>query len=218
MITKLIHKCLSVLFPIFCFGCGKENHYLCNECKEKIIPNKEELNIKYCFQVLTASNYNNPLIKKIIWNFKYKGAYILSDTIADILIMNISLLNSIKKNRDKKNFLIIPVPISKKKLRQRGYNQSDILAKSLSLKTGIPYNNQILCKKFNTLSQVKTKTKKERLFNLKNSFECKNYENQNSVIILLDDIITTGATMEETAKTLKKSGFKKIIAIAAAHG
>jgi len=217
MITKLIHKCFSILFPVFCFGCGKENYYLCGPCKEKIFTGRKELKIKYCFQVLIASNYENPIIKKMIWHFKYRGAYGLSDTLADILLINTPLLNSLVKT----NCLIIPVPISKKKLRQRGYNQSKLLAESLSLKTGIPCAARILYKKFHTRSQVEMKTKETRKLNLKNSFACSDEtetKNKEKTIILLDDIITTGATMEEAAKTLKKAGFKKIISVAAAHG
>lgn len=217
MITKLIHKCLSILFPVFCFNCGKENYYLCDSCKEKILTSREELKIKYCFQILIASNYENPVVKKIIWHFKYRGAYMLASTLADILLANITHLNSFNKT----NCLIIPVPISKKKLRQRGYNQSELLAKSLSLKTEIPCAAGILYKKFHTRSQVEIKAKEIRKLNLKNSFACLSEteaKNKEKTIILLDDIITTGATMEEAAKTLKKAGFKKIIAVAAAHG
>lgn len=216
MITKLIHKCLSIFFPVFCFDCGKENYYLCGACKEKIAPNYDNLKIKYCFQVLAASNYNNPVVKKIIWHFKYRGARALADTVADIMLANISLLNSL----DKTNCFIIPVPISKKKSRERGYNQSELLARSLSLKTGIAIKTDILFKKLHTRSQVEMKAKETRKLNLKNSFALLNeiVKDKEKTIILLDDIITTGATMEEAAKILKKSGFKKIVAVAAAHG
>lgn len=216
MITRFIHSFLDLFFPVFCFGCGKEKHYICENCRRKIIPQEKFLKTKYCSEIYSASRYNNPVIKNVVRNFKYKGVKGASRDLALIIFQNINYF-SIK---NKKSHILIPVPISRKKLNQRGYNQSLILAKEISKIAEIPLVENILIKKFHTLSQVEAKTKKERRLNLKGSFAVVNAAPglKNNTIILVDDIITTGETMNEAAKTLKKAGFTDIIGITIARG
>lgn len=216
MITRFIHSFLDLFFPVFCFGCGKEKHYICENCRKKIIPPEKFLKTKYCSKIYSASHYNNPVVKNAIWNFKYKGAKTTSRDLALIIFQNINYF-SIK---NKKSHILIPVPISKKKLSRRGYNQSLILVKEISKITKIPFYKDVLIKKFHTLSQVETKTKKERKLNLKGSFAVLNAPPhlKNNTIILVDDILTTGETINEAAKALKKAGFADIIGITIARG
>lgn len=222
MIGKVIHKLISFIFPIYCFNCGKEKKsYLCGSCLEKLLIPALPLKLKSCPKIYSACFYNNPGVKKILWLYKYRGKRGLADILAKIILQNITYFSIINK----KSHSLIPVPISNKKLRQRGYNQSAVIAKIISKKTGIPCFENILYKKTHTISQVETKNKEERKRNLKNSFGIKNdYKNKareinkDSVIILFDDIITTGATLNEAAKTLRKAGFKNIIGITVARG
>ena len=138
--------------------------------------------------------------------------------LAEIIFQNINF-HKLAENPAKT--ILIPIPLSKKRLRRRGYNQAALIANELSSKTGIPCREDILYKKLHTLSQVETKTKKERMLNLKDSFGVRLPEKilrPEPTILLIDDIITTGATLNEAAKTLKSAGFKKVIGIVVAKG
>lgn len=216
MITRLIHRCLDLFFPLFCFGCGKEKYHICEDCRKKIIPPKEILKTKYCSAIYSAAYYKDPVVKKAVWNFKYKGISSAYQDLACVIIQNIIYFST----KNKKNHILIPVPISRKKLNQRGYNQSYLLAKEISKITKITLAQKVIIKKFHTPSQVETKTKKERKINLRGSFEVININSnlKKNTVILIDDIITTGETINEAAKTLKNSGFTDIIAITVARG
>lgn len=114
--------------------------------------------------------------------------------------------------------VIIPVPMHKYKLLKRGYNQSALLAMKLTSKLQIKYLPQALIKSNNTIPQAELK-KDDRIKNVKNSFKV-NPKFKESLkgknILLVDDVITTGATIDECCKTLRKSGPKKIFVLSLA--
>lgn len=115
------------------------------------------------------------------------------------------------------NSVLIPVPLDKRKLKNRGYNQAEELAKELSKVMEVPLISNNLVKTIKTFPQIKLSAK-EREENLKNAFSTKNLgQIQGKKIFLVDDVYTTGATMEECAKTLKESGAKSIWGIAFAR-
>lgn len=216
MLIRLIHKCLDLVFPNSCFECGAEGGYLCPKCAIKI-SGEQNFSKNGSLIIYSAADYKNPAVKKLIWRFKYRRCREAGNVLASLITNNISVLKSLSKEKS----VFLPIPISKNKLRERGYNQSALIASALSTRIGVASAENILYKKFSTLSQVETKTKKQRMENLKNSFAiCETAENydKNNLIILIDDIITTGATLNEAAKTLRKAGFKKIIAVTAARG
>lgn len=113
--------------------------------------------------------------------------------------------------------LIISVPLHKKRIKKRGYNQSDLLAEGFSKATQIPWSGTILERSVNTTSQT-GKTKKERRENVKDVFVVKEMLTQKSVIVI-DDVLTTGATLEACVLALQKGGCEKfyILTIAAAQ-
>lgn len=220
MITKLFHSLLDILFPSRCLKCGKEKSFLCDKCRVKIInPHFADLNKNGCEKVFSFLSYNNPAVKKLLWNLKYRHISEIAKILSEIILYNCTYFSTI----DKKSYILIPVPISTKRKRQRGYNQSALIAEFISKKTGIVLINELLIKKKETIPQVETKNKKERIKNLKNSFAInknavKEKGVKNARVILVDDVITTGATLNEAAKTLKKAGFKSVIGITAARG
>lgn len=219
MITKLFHILLDILFPSRCLICGKEKSFLCNKCRAEIInPRFADLNKNGCEKVFSFLSYNDPAVKKLLWNLKYRHITEIAKILSEIILYNCPYFSTV----DKKNHILVPVPISAKRKRQRGYNQSTLIAEFISKETGIPLINDLLTKEKETASQVETKNKKERIKNLKNSFSVnKNIIKEgikNARVILVDDVITTGATLNETAKTLKKAGFKSVVGITAARG
>ena len=121
------------------------------------------------------------------------------------------------KNAD--DWLIIPVPLSKNRLKERGYNQAELIAEYFSEKIKIQICAGALMKTKDTPAQVSVKNRKERLKNLDGAFAVKNPELvEGKNIILIDDVSTTGATLREAKKTLKLAGAKKVLALVVARG
>jgi len=202
---KIFKNILAVLFPQKCLGCKKENEILCSDCLLKINrPDTPHLN-----GIHIASNYQDAVLKKALWMLKYQGVKQLAKPLAELI------KERIWKKLETENWLVVPVPLSKNKLRHRGYNQAEMIAGELSGDV----RADILFKKFHTKSQVEVKNKEERLANIVGSFEIKNPETiKGKKIILIDDVFTTGATMREAKKVLKEAGAKKVVGVVVARG
>jgi len=110
---------------------------------------------------------------------------------------------------------IVPVPVSTKTLRERGFNQTLLLSKSLSRHLRIPVHMNLLLKKKETLPQIGLSAK-ERVSNLRNSFEVRGKLNKPR-LLLLDDVMTTGATARECAKALMKAGAEEVVVVTLAR-
>ena len=202
---KIFKNILTVLFPQKCLGCKKENEILCSDCLLKI--NRPDT--PYLNGVHIAANYQDTVLKKALWMLKYQGVKQLAKSLPEIV------RERIWKKLETENWLVVPVPLSKKKLRHRGYNQAEMIAGELSANV----RADILFKKFHTKSQVEVKNKEERLANIVGSFEVRNPETiRGKKIILIDDVLTTGATMREAKKVLKQAGAKKVMGVVVARG
>jgi len=178
----------------------------CQSCKET-----KKLKGLFC-----AASYENFIVKKAISRFKYKPY--LKDLAPVLVSLIIAHLAKINKLSDFGDFWLAPVPLHKRKLKLRGYNQAEELAKEISKVFKIPLLNNALIKTKNTPAQVELK-KEERRENIKNAFLCKNPGAiKNKKILLVDDVFTTGATMEECARVLKNKGAKEVWGMVAARG
>jgi ComF family protein len=102
--------------------------------------------------------------------------------------------------------LMIPVPLHRKRLRERGYNQSELLAKEMSKLVGIPVKTDSLMRLKYTNSQAQSPSLTERRSNLDDAFTCGNNVLENKKILLIDDVATSGATLNACASALKKAG------------
>lgn len=123
-----------------------------------------------------------------------------------------TFFNKYQKNYLNLNFydIIIPVPISKKRFKKRGYNQSFLIAKEIAKNFTIKLEEDVLIKTQNNIAQS-TLNKKEREQNVKNAYKIINMEKiKNKNILLIDDIFTTGATVNECSKILKLGQAKKV--------
>lgn len=209
MAKKVINSILNFLFPQKCTGCGKENELLCRKCLGKIgfsslIKDKN---------IFSASDYNDEIIKKAVWMLKYRGIKQLAEPLAEL--MRQRLWQKISKGA----WIIIPIPVSKKRFKERGFNQTELIAKEFALKTDLEIKKDILYKTKETPTQVSIKNKEERLKNLNGAFSVKNPDLIKSKnIILIDDVSTTGATITEARKVLRGAGAKRVIAIVVARG
>jgi ComF family protein len=210
----------DILFPKKCINCKREGQYLCEDCLSLIEINPFE----YCLcekmekrnkcencknrsldKILSAVSFNNKIVKEAIHKFKYSFIEELSIPFALIILNHLQAINCQIDN----NFIIVPVPMHIKKKRRRGFNQAEEIAKLISQSATIPLSTTLIKTK-ETKPQMEL-NRNERIENIKNCFEIKNKkEIENKTILLLDDVYTTGTTMNECAKVLKENGAKEI--------
>lgn len=167
-------------------------------------------------------DYRNELAKQAIWEIKYrKNEKILSAFCALFYEYIIDGLADVALFSDFKNPILIPIPSSQKRLKERGYNQCELIASQLVRIDGnknFTMPNNILEKIKDSPSQTSVKNRSERLRNLRGCFAIKNPEKiQDSNIIIIDDVITTGATMSEAKETLLGAGARQVLCFALAH-
>jgi ComF family protein len=161
--------------------------------------------------VLTTFDGN---IKKMITDIKYHYYFHMSETLAIFLanfVYHSKVLESIHPR------VSLPIPLHSAKRRERGFNQSELLANTLAKTLKIPTTNKVLWKKRSTQSQAGLK-RDDRLKNLSDSFEVTIKLKKTDTVLLVDDVVTTGSTLSVAAKALKQAGAGKVYGIALAHG
>ncbi len=205
MLKKIINNILDYIFPNFCLNCNKEGYILCNTCFEsiKLLPLENKSQNQYFDNCYICCQYNDPLIAKIIKKYKYNCLKDLNKYLINILYRQAKRINL------KPQTIITNIPLHKKKRNLRGFDQTEILAQGLAQKLNLEYK-PLLKRIKNTKPQAKLK-KEERKRNICNSFLTINSSN-NKDILLVDDIMTTGETLNQASKVLKEYN-NKIIAI-----
>lgn len=145
------------------------------------------------------------IIRKIILKYKFQDKAYIYKTFVNFLLKNEKFFKIIKSYDT-----IIPVPISKQRKKERGYNQSYLLAKEIARNVGLNLVNNVLYKTKNTIEQSKLK-REDRIKNIQGVYETKNVMSlNNKKVLLLDDIYTTGSTVTQCCKMLNKANPNKI--------
>lgn len=209
---------LNTLFPINCPGCGARNEIFCDNCVAKVRLAERETDRN----IIALFDYRDPIIKKIIWELKYHHKRYLGEKLGKILYENlIEDVSEIKSGFIDRSIYVIPIPISNKKTKSRGYNQAYYIAKGFCQEEGrkvFELRDNIIFRKIETTPQARITNRKKRLENVRGVFDIKDKETiKGRTIIIIDDVTTTGGTINEVAKILKKSGAKKIIGFTVAH-
>lgn len=210
-LKKILNYLLDFVFPKFCLGCQREGTFCCQKCLAELkildpVANPWPGQINDFDACYVCLDYQNKLIEKIIKSYKYKYLENLAEYLVDILAaqcQNINLTNDV---------IITNIPLNKNKKKQRGFDQTEILAKKLAKKLNYQYQ-PILIRYKKTKTQAKL-SKIEREKNLANAFSpIKSDLKINSPILLIDDITTTGSTLNSAAKVIKQIGAKKVICL-----
>lgn len=212
---NFLEEVLSFIFTNECEICGKVSEkYICNKCKEKIEKSKIFLNkiddykndkTKYFGEHAYIFLYDEPIRKKIL-EYKFYNKPYLSKMFSEFLIKNEKLCRFFEKYD-----IIIPVPMTKKKMWKRGYNQSELIARILTKKYKKLYLDKYSLIKYKENKTQSTLNKTERIENVKNVYRVQSKEIiKQKNILLIDDIYTTGATCNECSKILKQNGCKQI--------
>jgi ComF family protein len=164
--------------------------------------------------------YRNGKVRAVIWELKYRGNTKPLDTIGRMLYEEIlALIADIATFDSDAKFLLLPIPISEKRRQERGYNQSEYVAKAILARDfshALLYAPQWFSKARETEEQNKSRSREERLRNLTGSFSA-DPRVEGFYAILIDDVVTTGATLFEARATLLSSGAKEVYAFTIAH-
>jgi len=195
--------------PPFCSKCGKSlsgstpSEECCHNCK----------NISYHFRQCWIVGHYDGVLKDCIHSFKFKGRLRLLPIFTELL------LGFTKLHIDVSAFdIIVPVPLHKAKARERTFNQAELLAKNFSGRIGIPVYINNLIKAKHTPPQTKL-SKKQRASNVSGVFKVVNpavFKNKH--LLLMDDVFTTGHTLNECAKILLEDGARSVTCLALARG
>ena len=202
---------LNLIYPPKCGICGKLNeNFLCNKCY-KILENDAKFNVEKFEKLKNEFDEHiymfkyEGAIRRIILQYKFQEKSYLYKTIVNFLLKNKKMFEIIKTYDT-----IVPVPISKKRKRTRGYNQSYLIAKDIANIVGIKLENRVLFKIKNIIEQSKL-NKENRGKNIKGVYEIKNdYRIKDKKILLFDDIYTTGSTVIECCRMLNIAKPSKI--------
>ena len=219
-------KCLGILYPQTCYFCGKINEKkICAECAKKVEYIKEPSCKKcgkpiryneseYCHDCTERKFYyeqgksvwlHKGPVRWSVYQHKYHNRRIYGEFYAEELFR---LYGDKLKAWDID--VIIPIPLHKKRKKKRGYNQAEILAKHLGELSGIRVETKAVVRVKNTKPQ-KELTDKERSKNLNNAFQVTKYWKGEKRVLLIDDIYTTGNTIDAVSKVLKEKGAEKVM-------
>lgn len=198
IILRIYKEILDIVYPIEekCIICKTDGFIgLCPYCKSRI--NRTTIvsdNLSYGFY--------GGIIKTLILKFKYE-----SDFTAGYLLSKL-LVEMIEENKIHAE-VICYVPMTKKSEKKRGFNQCEVIARHIGYHINIPVSHCI--KKIKNTKEQKTLTKEERVKNLMGAFKVSRVKDiKNKNVILIDDVMTTGATINECKEVLKKSGANRI--------
>lgn len=215
---RVIDQLLTILAPYECLGCTSEGNLLCEACTQQLTvvpecchycrrPSTGSLTCSGCrltgrlYRVQSGTAYSG-IAKELVWKMKFSGAQTASRRMAERLL---PLLNGGSKP------LVIPVPTATNRVRGRGYDQAKLLAREISRQGRLSYLD---CLVRNGRTHQVGASRQQRLSQLKSAFRVSNLEKfHNADVLLVDDVLTTGATLEAAATILAIHGAARISAI-----
>ena len=215
MLVQLPRLALDLLFPLHCWGCQRQGKLLCDRC----IPQLPRLERPYCSLCaqpkaqtkchwcaeapLYVDGIRAPFLmegplREGVHGLKYRGIRAAAAELG-------RLMAQYQADQPVPGDVIVPVPLHRRRLRERGYNQSALLAREVSKLSGIPVDEGLLVRTKDTPPQVRAANREQRRTNVEGSFQCpENVEGR--ALILVDDVATTGSTLSACARALKDRG------------
>ena len=233
ILKRILSKITDLLFPRRCTICDvviASQEGICGSCRKKVhslrgdtcmkCGKKIKENNAYCYDCMRRDHYfernfsvfEYPVIRESLYRFKYRGRA----EYAAYYARKACELHG-KRIMELHADAIVPVPIHKSRFRKRGYNQAKELARELSALTGIPVCNDLI-KRVKSTKALKTMDVRERQNNLKKAFLIIQNDVKLKTIIVVDDIYTTGSTLDAIAKVCKAAGIEYVYSLTVAVG
>jgi len=216
-LKQLQYEVTDFFFPRTCIGCGKVGDFICTACSKKlsrILPplcrhcGRPESSGAYCSECWgTKSSLDeirsvfifDGIVRQAVHELKYRNVQAISGCLAGFMSV---YFQEYGLNGD----VLVPVPLHEKRLRERGYNQSRLLTEALSGLISKEVNPALLKRVRNTGPQALSASVHERMANMENTFACESDGAAGRNIIVIDDVCTSGATLESCASALKSAG------------
>jgi ComF family protein len=210
---------LDIFYPRLCVGCGLHGAWVCDACSQNLplfsmsgFPNPEGRVPSFALY-----SYDARVVRRIVHALKYEGTTELAGFMARAMgrwwkrspILSALLPSSV---------VFMPIPLHEKKLRERGWNQAELIARELAAFLGFSLETGILVRTLPTLAQSSL-SRRERLLNMRGAFSCRpSPAVKGGTVILIDDVMTTGATLAHAARALRANGITDVRAFVFARG
>jgi len=227
----------DLFFPKTCVGCGSEGQWICNKCIKDIEIVREPFCPEcrtptslgeFCDKcrsqfsldgVMVCAKFEEGVLREAIHEFKYNFIFDIGEFLGVIMAEKIESFFKDTQHSfgDVGHLIIVPVPLHKKRIQFRGFNQAEILAGKISSRLNVDLNKKNLKRVLYTSPQAEL-SREQRLVNVKKSFVWTGGSLSEKNILLVDDVTTTGSTLEECAKTLKDAGAEIVWGIVLGRG
>ncbi len=216
-VAKLGEMAFNLLFPRRCVGCGKEGDFICRFCRSSLPrgmpplcprcgrPQSSGILCSGCVSwQAEIDGIRSPfrfdgVIRQAIYQLKYKNLRALTSSLAELL-NDYLIVNPLPGE------VLVPVPLHRKRLRERGYNQSSLLVRALGKLTNLLVVDDCLFRQRYAPPQARTSTVGERHSNVADAFACRDQRLRDKQVLLIDDVATSGATLNACAVALKAAG------------
>ena len=220
----ILSQLLDLFFPPHCAACKAEGDFLCKNCVQQFRINRIKAksvhpssdDFQYLDGVIYGADYaGNPELRAAVSQFKYKFNRELTYHFARLVSQKLKELRMLRGRRA----VLIPVPLHKKRLNYRGFNQAELIAYAAAAGYGSDIDVFMPLTRIKNTSQQAKLNKKERHQNLDEAFEVTGDLDRvrDKVCFVVDDVCTTGATLDSCAKVLKANGVQKVYGLVVAR-
>ncbi len=225
ILYRLTSSALDLIFPPACGGCGKVGSHWCIECQQRVqilngtvcevcgLPQDTDGICNTCraerphFRALRAWTVFEDPVRKALHKLKYYRNFSLGDALA-------AQIADFAKGLNWHADMLLPIPLGRQRMKERGYNQSAMIAEPLAMALNIEFAPQALVRRKETRSQVGL-SKQERHKNMLGAFQAAGVSGK--TILVLDDVSTTGSTLSSSAEALLSAGAKDVYALTVAR-
>ena len=233
MLRSLYNKTIAWLFPSFCLLCRRRGPWLCIDCQSTLGLQPHFLCLctkptkltapgrcPRCAQtklsgLINALSYENKKVQRVLYCFKYEP--LLRELAKPLAQLIFDQLRLAEYQLPANDYILVPMPLHRRRLKWRGFNQAELLAKELCILFGYPLISNCLVRTKATKPQVNL-TKQQRLENLRGAFALQNAAALKAKnVLLIDAVYTSGASMQEAARILLNNGAHSVLGLVLAR-
>ena len=202
---------LDLIFTPRCVECGDEGAYMCPACLSAVEPEREPFEIGAGGNGIEARAVYRfeGAARKAVHQLKYQGVTALAPPLGRLMAGRLARAGA---EAGSAPALIVPVPLHRSRLRERGYNQAELLAREVSRRTGTPFAARFLSRTASAPPQAQSRSVEDRLAAVRGAFRAA-HEAEAASVLLIDDVCTTGSTLAACADALFQAGAARVTAL-----